>query len=50
MGAQDLLEAVSRIKHVTVQQDEALNSVAKALLESDLIGNDRIGKAEQSLR
>jgi energy-coupling factor transporter ATP-binding protein EcfA2 len=46
--AEDLVDAVKRIKRVTGSQDAALDAVAKALLESGALGEDRIRKAEQA--
>ena len=44
----DLVDAVKRIQVVTDNQDAALNAIAKALLESGMLGEDRIRKAEQT--
>lgn len=45
--AQELAEAVGRIKKVTDKQDASLDTVTKALLDSGLLGEDRLRKAEQ---
>jgi hypothetical protein len=45
--AQKLTEAIQRVNTTLQQSDEALNTVTKALLESGLLGEDRIQKAQQ---
>ena len=47
-NAQDLVQAIGRAKSVTEKQDASLNAVAAALLNSGILGEDRIAKAEQS--
>ena len=44
----ELVDVVKRIKEVTENQDLALNAISKALLESGMLGEDRIRKAEQT--
>ena len=46
--AEELLEAVGRMKIVTGRQEAALDSVTNALLRSGLLGEDRISKAEKT--
>lgn len=45
-GEKELVETLSRVRHSLHTQDATLQSVAKALLESGLLGEDRIRKAE----
>ncbi len=45
--AQELLEAIGRIRATNEKQDSALDLVAKALLTSGILGEDRLRKAEQ---
>jgi hypothetical protein len=47
-GADDLIEAIARIKQLNEKQEAALDVVAKALLESGLLGDDRIVNAEKN--
>lgn len=46
--AEDLRDAISRIRSLTEKQEVALDSVAEALLRSGMLGEDRISKAEQT--
>lgn len=45
--AEDLADAIHRIKHVTERQDAALETVSSALLESGVLGEERLRKAEK---
>ena len=47
-GAKDIVDTIGRIRQVTESQEAALDAVAKAMLESGLLGDDRIAKAEQA--
>lgn len=47
-GDKDLIESISRVKQSLDSQDAALHSVARALLESGILGEDRIRRAEQA--
>ncbi|HEY3967182.1 MAG TPA: hypothetical protein VGM05_21665 [Planctomycetaceae bacterium] len=46
--ARELIEAIGHVTSVTEKQEAALDLVAKALLASGLLGEDRIAKAEQA--
>ena len=46
--AQDMVEAITRVREVTQKQDAALEEVAKALLENGLLGEERIAEAERA--
>jgi hypothetical protein len=45
--AQDLIEAIGRIRAVTEKQDAALHTVTSALLGSGVLGEERLHRAEQ---
>jgi hypothetical protein len=45
--AEDLADAIRRIKCVTERQDASLETVSKALLESGILGEERLRRAEQ---
>ncbi|MBI3464542.1 MAG: hypothetical protein HY000_16040 [Planctomycetes bacterium] len=47
LEAEELIEAIGRIRAVNEKQDAALASVSKALLDSGVLGEDRLRKAEQ---
>ena len=46
-AAEELAEAIGRIKQTTERQDAALDTVSKALLDSGVLGEDRLIRAEQ---
>ncbi|RJP33368.1 MAG: hypothetical protein C4547_12345 [Phycisphaerales bacterium] len=46
--AQSLTEAIARIRRVSDKQDAALSAVARAMLESGLLGEERIADAERA--
>jgi hypothetical protein len=48
--AEELVEAIQRIKRVTEHQDAALETVSKALVDSGILGEDRLRRAEQELK
>jgi len=45
--AQELVEAVGRIRQLTEEQDATLDMVSSALLESGMLGEDRLRRAEK---
>ena len=45
--AEDLIQTIERVKHITETQETALDAVAKAMLDSGILGEDRIQKAIQ---
>lgn len=45
--AEDLFQAIERVKHRLIKQDDSLNTVAQALLKSGILGEDRIKNAEK---
>ncbi|MDP6526885.1 MAG: hypothetical protein QGH15_22040, partial [Kiritimatiellia bacterium] len=45
--AEELVEAIQRIKRVTEHQDAALETVSKALVDSGILGEDRLRRAEK---
>jgi hypothetical protein len=45
--SRELLDTVQRARHITEQQDAALNTVAEAMLKAGLLGEERVKKAEQ---
>jgi len=45
--AEELADAVFRIKQTTERQDAALDTVSKALLDSGMLGEDRLRRTEQ---
>ncbi len=47
-GTAELVDDISKIRRFTEEQDAALNTVAKALLQSGALGQDRVKEAEEN--
>ena len=45
--ATKFIEVIGRVKRITENQEAALDAVTKALVESGMLGESRLGKAEQ---